>query len=80
VHKGAQTNGIRARRKRLQNKSLSPRKMQNETQPFMFHYPSVLAAWCLLLASGPKRIGKQLKHSETEAAQASLLKHSETLR
>jgi hypothetical protein len=80
VHKSAQTKGIRARRKCLQEKYLRPKDKQTVTQPFMFHYRYVLAVWCLLLTARPKRTGKKLKHSETDAAQAALLKHSETLR
>jgi hypothetical protein len=57
-------------------KHLCLKMSQSVKQPFMFHYPSILPVWSLLPASEPKLNGKQLKHSETEAAQATDLKHS----
>jgi hypothetical protein len=80
VHKSAQTKGIRARRKCLQEKYLRPKDPQTVKQPFMFHYRSVLVAWSPLLPFPPRETGKQLKHSETGAAPAAALKHSETIR
>jgi hypothetical protein len=71
---------IRAQRNRPETKRLGQEALKIVRQPFMFHYQSVLALWPLLLPFEPKRIGKQLKHSETDAPQAALLKHSETLR
>ena len=80
VRECAPVGKIRARRNRPETKRLGQEAIKNVRQPFMFHYPSVLAVWSLLAASQPKRTGKQLKHSETDAAQAALLKHFETLR